>query len=103
MVVSGSLKVFVEARKSGGIECLGLLLEPGRELTERKCSFVGTSFSWPDPGLDVGSDGGGVGLSRLKKFEVLLRNGEEGMFCRVSIVRSDSDGRDFRGTWLSMG
>ena len=40
-------------------------------------------------------EGARIGLSELKKFESRLRTaGEEGIFCRVSIVLSDSDGRD---------
>ena len=37
-----------------------------------------------------------MGLSGLKKLEVLFRiSGEEGICCRVSIALSDNDGLDF--------
>lgn len=40
---------------------------------------------------------GRIGLSDLKKLEVLfLIAGEEGILCKVSIVRSDSEGLGFR-------
>jgi hypothetical protein len=47
-------------------------------------------------GLDRDCDGGRAGFSELKKLERRFRKaGEDGMFCSVSIVRSDRDGRGF--------
>lgn len=79
----GGLKLFVEARKS-----------IGKEVTE--------PLPEPEPALEVGlltdREGGRIGLSPLKKLDRLLRTaGEEGIFCNVSIVRSDKEGRGFRG------
>jgi hypothetical protein len=45
-----------------------------------------------------------MGLSGLKKLEVrFLIAGEEGIFCRVSIARSDNEGRDPRGVSFNPG
>lgn len=79
----GCLNVFVEALKSRGID----LTEPDPE---------------PDPALEVGlltaRDGGRIGLSLLKKLDRLLRTaGEDGIFCSVSIVRSEREGRGLLG------
>jgi hypothetical protein len=41
----------------------------------------------------VGLDGGAIGLSGVKKFDLRVA-GEGGMRARLSIVRSDSDGRE---------
>ena len=39
-----------------------------------------------------------MGLSEVKKLESLFRTaGEDGILCKVSMVRSESDGRAFRG------
>lgn len=77
--------MFVEARKSIGKDETEPLPEPE-----------------PEPALDVGlltdCEGGRIGLSLLKKLDRRFRTaGEDGMFCRVSIVRSDNDGRGRRG------
>ena len=84
----GGLKVFVDARKS-----------IGTELTEPEPA---------EPELDVGRDkerdGGRMGFSELKKSDLLfLMSGELGMFCNVSMVRSDKDGRGFRTGVCSSG
>jgi len=75
--------VFVEARKPTGIE-LAEPIEPELEV-----------------GLERDRDGGLIGFSELKKLDPRFRTaGEVGMFCNVSMVRSDKDGRDFRtGNW----
>lgn len=49
---------------------------------------------------EAGRRGGGMLLSALKKLDrrlVLLPAGDEGSWERLSIVRSDNEGRDFRG------
>jgi hypothetical protein len=71
--------VFVEARKSTGIE----VAEP----TEPELEV----------GLERDREGGLIGFSELKKLAPRFRTaGEAGIFCSVSMVRSDKDGRDFR-------
>ena len=91
------MKVLVEARKSRGVALGGPALEDGLEPNNREGGLIEPSEL--DPGLDlcVPLEVGRTGLSALKKLEALLRTaGEEGIFCRVSIVRSDKDGRGFR-------
>lgn len=44
--------------------------------------------------LDAGRGGGPIGLSAEKKLERRRSFGVEGTDCRLSIVRSDRDGRD---------
>lgn len=78
-MVCGGRKVLVEALKSTSTE-LPEVLELELEV-----------------GLDIDCDGGLAGFSELKKLEPRLRTaGEDGIFCRVSIVRSDKDGLCFR-------
>jgi len=91
------LKVFVEARKSTGIELTTPALDDGLELTDRDGGLI--ELSELDPGREscVPLEVGRIGLSAIKKLEPLFRiAGDDGIFCRVSIVRSDSDGLGFR-------
>lgn len=84
--------MLVEARKSGGMAVSLLELE-GLEVKERIGGPIEKSFEL-DPGLDE-LEVERMGLSELKNPESRFRTaGEEGIFCNVSIVLSDSDGRD---------
>jgi hypothetical protein len=92
MLDLGALKVLVEARKSGGMVVSLLELE-GLEVKERIGGPIEKSFEL-DPGLDE-LEVERMGLLELKKPESRFRTaGEEGIFCNVSIVLSDNDGRD---------
>lgn len=105
---AGVLKVFVDARKSTGAVCPWLSpspgppLELGLELTDLDGGRMVPSERWLEPGLEDWKplDGGRRGLSEVKKLEFLFRTtGEGGMLCKVSIVRSESDGRALRGSF----
>lgn len=91
------MKVFVEARKSTGIELTTPALDDGLELTDRDGGLI--ELSELDPGREfcVPLEVGRVRLSAVKKLEPLFRiAGDDGIFCKVSIVRSDNNGLGFR-------
>jgi len=88
------------------------LLAPGAVMDIRADdvpSLFGVAGAWKEPSLvlgllllldiaEAGRKGGGILLSALKKLDLrrpLLCAGEEGSCERLSIVRSESDGRDF--------
>lgn len=91
------MKVFVEARKSTCNELARPALDDGLELTDRDGGRIEPSE--PELGREfcVPLDVGRIGLSVAKKLEPLFcGEGDDGIFCRVSMVRSDNDGRGFR-------
>jgi hypothetical protein len=59
------------------------------------------------PSDEAGRIGGGIELSALKKLDLLLLPlppaGDDGSCDKLSIVRSDSEGRDFLGTGPGAG
>jgi hypothetical protein len=91
--------VFVEARKSTGTELDGPALDDGLELTDLDGGLIEVSELDPGREFCVPLEVGRIALSEVKKLEPLFRTaGDDGMFCRVSMVRSDNEGRGFRGT-----
>jgi len=93
----GGLKVFVEARKSTGTELEGPALDDGLELTDLDGGLIEVSELDPGREVCVPLEVGRIGLSDVKKLDPRFRiAGDDGMFCRVSMVRSDNEGRGFR-------
>lgn len=86
----------------------GRVLDPAR-LSPRLRGVVGArgvpslvlGRLW-SPVQKAGRAGGGILLSTLKKLDFLteLPIGEDGSCCKLSIVRSDSDMRDFLGVLM---
>lgn len=92
---------------------LTLLLLPGAVMESRPIAspnLFGVAGVWKEPSLvpgllplldmaEAGRSGGGMLLSALKKLDLRLpfapAAGDEGRLARLSMVRSESDGRDF--------
>jgi hypothetical protein len=68
------------------------------------CGVPSLVIGRPLDSAEAGLRGGGIELSALKKLDlrlVLLAAGEDGSCDRLSIVLSESDGRDFLGAGFS--
>jgi len=102
MVANGALYALVDDLNVGSLRFSTPALEPGR-LVAREDALPETEPSelWLEPGREALLLGRARSWSK-KDEDFLLRAGDDGMFAKVSMVRSESEGRGLNERGLAV-